>query len=107
MKLSGHVQPMSLKVCKNFEKNRPLGGEIAFFKCITYCILHNISHIHSKCISYDRSRHAEQLCLKNHCCQSNSLINILHYVKNLLLQINPRFFAQSRSNHCSTILWTL
>ncbi len=59
MKFGGHVSLKALKVCENFERNQ-----------------------HMVYISYDRSTHSGQICLKNHCCQSNSLLIIRYNLKN-------------------------
>ncbi len=41
MKLGRHVRLMALKVCKNFERNRPLVGANEFYaSVVTWCFTH-------------------------------------------------------------------
>ncbi len=54
-----------------------------------------VLHIHTICISFDRSPHNEQLCLTNHCCQLNCSLIIQKYVQNLLLRTSLCYFSQS------------
>ena len=59
-KLGGHVRLMVLEVCKNFERNPPLGGDFVFFEVVIDWLLHKVLHSHTNYISYDRPAYKKQ-----------------------------------------------
>ncbi len=44
MKLYGHVRLVALKVCKNFERNRPLVGANLFFWLCNHVVFYLATH---------------------------------------------------------------